>query len=51
MVASWTASGGVIQPLNGGTEAIFFALQPGVYRVHAKYEWFAARATVTVTSP
>ncbi len=46
--ASWTASGGVIQPVGGGKEAVFFALLPGVYRVNAKWSGSRAHSTVTV---
>ncbi len=48
--AHWrTSRGGRIQP-SYGVEAIFYAVRPGVYRVRAKYKWFTAGATVTVTS-
>ena len=49
--ASWTASGGSIQPLRGGRGAVFSAAEPGVYRVHARWGVFTAHATVTVTLP
>ena len=48
--ATWTASGGVIQPEDGGMSAVFYAASPGVYRVKAMWGTYHDHATVTVTS-
>ena len=48
--ATWTASGGVIQPKDGGMRAAFYAASPGVYRVKAIWGTYDDHATVTVTS-
>jgi hypothetical protein len=49
--ASWGSSrGSRIQPADGGMKAIFSALRPGVYRVHAKWDGRHDAVRVTVTS-
>ncbi len=49
--ASWGSSrGSRIQPVNGGTKAVFSARKPGVYRVNAKWDGRHDAVKVTVTS-
>jgi hypothetical protein len=49
--AQWSSSGGSLQVIDGGKEAIFSASSPGVYKVVAKAGSLTGRAKVTVTSP
>ena len=49
--AAWSASGGSLQVINGGWEAIFSASLPGTYTVFATYGGLTGSAEVTVTSP
>ena len=49
--AVWTTSGGSLQVINGGTEAVFSASSAGVYYVAAQYRKRTGKATMTVTLP
>ncbi len=49
--ATWSTSGGSLQVIDGGKEAIFSASLPGKYTVGAKYNSFSDTDKVRVTSP
>jgi hypothetical protein len=49
--ATWKSSGGSLQVIDGGKDAIFSASSPGQYRVVARVGALHGRAIVTVTSP